>query len=374
MVDQLNETIKQIKERDFSQASERAIEQSIILKVLSNLGWDTFNDQEVFPQYMIDNKKVDYSLRINGQNKVFIEVKKTSEELERHQEQLLNYAFRSGIKIAILTNGIDWWFYLPLLEVHWKQRKFYSINLKSQKEDEIAYRFVDFLSKNNMLSDKAIEIANQYHSSNLKREIVMKSIPIAWNSIIGEHNEILVELLLEETEKISGFLPEKNDIDSFLNKVNSGSVSFDVSDEKDFSDVEEEYAKEENGLTNVQEKQQVHARPQRYVPKKSKRTILKVTLNNNKVIQEDKAIDTFIKVVQFFGISNVMQNVSINSVYPLIIDKEQLKEYDNRFYKKIADTFYIYSNTSTTIKKQYLENIAAQLNQQISIEIVDKYA
>jgi len=369
MVDELIETIKRIKEKDYSQASERVIEQSIVLKLLSKLGWDAFNDEEVFPQYAMDNKKVDYSLRISGQNKVFIEVKKTSEELEKHQEQLLNYSFRSGIKIAILTNGIDWWFYLPLLETPWEQRKFYSINLKSQKEDDISNRFRDFLSKSNIQSDKAIEMANQYHSSKLKHEIVMKNIPIAWDTIIKDHNDLLVELLIEETEKKCGFLPEKDEIYIFLDRVKCDRIIIDTPDERDFSDIEEEAE-----LHNDQQKQERYGRPSRYLSKKSKHTILKVTLDNNKVIQEDKAIETFIKVVEYFGIGNVMQHVSINSVYPLIIQKEQLKEFDNRFYKRISDKFYVYSNTSTTTKKQYLESVAEQLKQKILVEIINKSA
>jgi hypothetical protein len=27
--------------------------------------------------------------------------------------KLLNYSFQEGVKLAILTNGIAWWFYLP---------------------------------------------------------------------------------------------------------------------------------------------------------------------------------------------------------------------------------------------------------------------
>jgi hypothetical protein len=88
---------------------EAATKQAIVLRILSMLGWDTFNVDEVTPEYSISGKKVDYSLRVNNANKTFIEVKKTSEDLENYhnQEQLLGYSFQEGVKLAVLTNGIS---------------------------------------------------------------------------------------------------------------------------------------------------------------------------------------------------------------------------------------------------------------------------
>ena len=67
---------------------------------------------------------VDFALRHRGVNKVFIEVKKVGAKFEAHQEQLLNYSFNYGVKLATLTNGLTWWFYLPLQEGRWEQRRF----------------------------------------------------------------------------------------------------------------------------------------------------------------------------------------------------------------------------------------------------------
>jgi hypothetical protein len=94
------------KLQSFDEASTK---QAMILSVLKVLGWNPFNIEEVYPEYPVDNKneRVDYSLTHNGKNKVFIEVKKVTEDLDKHQEQLLNYSFREGVKLAILTNGIS---------------------------------------------------------------------------------------------------------------------------------------------------------------------------------------------------------------------------------------------------------------------------
>jgi len=122
---------------------EAATKQAVILRILKSLGWDPFNIDEVYPEYSVGSKRVDYALKSNGRNKVFIEVKKVNEDLEKHQEQLLSYSFQEGVKLAILTNGISWWFYLPLREGSWEQRKFYTIEIYDQDIEDIVRKFDD---------------------------------------------------------------------------------------------------------------------------------------------------------------------------------------------------------------------------------------
>ena len=113
------------KDRRLLSFDEAATKQAVILRILKALGWDPFNIDEIYPEYSVGGKRVDYALRHNGRNKAFIEVKKVNEDLEKHQGQLLNYSFQGGVKLAVLTNGISWWFYLPLHEGSWEQRKIY---------------------------------------------------------------------------------------------------------------------------------------------------------------------------------------------------------------------------------------------------------
>ena len=48
-------------------------------------------------------------LLINQKKRVFLEVKRASENLESHEKQLLEYSFTEGIDLAVLTNGLVWW-------------------------------------------------------------------------------------------------------------------------------------------------------------------------------------------------------------------------------------------------------------------------
>lgn len=204
------------KSRNLSSYDEAATKQVVILRILKALGWDPFNIDEVYPEYSAGDRRVDYALRYNGRNKVFIEAKKVNEDLEKHQEQLLNYSFQEGVKLAILTNGIGWWFYLPLREGSWEQRKFYTIEIYDQQSDDIVNKFEEFLSKENVISDRAIENAEKLYNGKQKQYLIEETLPKAWKKITTEPDELLVELLAEETEKLCGYKPDNEKVEEFL--------------------------------------------------------------------------------------------------------------------------------------------------------------
>ena len=208
---------------------EPSTKQLVILPLLNKLGWDPFSIGEIQPEYSVGGKKVDYSLRVNNLNKVFIEVKQTATDLSKHQEQLLNYSFSEGIKLSILTDGITWWFYLPLHEGNWEQRKFYTIVFHDQQAEEIAQKFTDFLLKDNIISGKAIENAESVFKSKQTREIIQRNIPKAWNKLVTEQDEALIELVAITTEKLSGYKPEASAIAGFLSANPSLAITSSVS-------------------------------------------------------------------------------------------------------------------------------------------------
>jgi len=219
MKEQLITFIENLKEdKRIVSFDEAATKQAIVLRLLSILDWDTFNIDEVSPEYSVGGKKVDYSLRVGSGKKVFVEVKKTGEELENHQEQLLNYAFQEGVKLAILTNGITWWFYLPLHEGSWEQRRFYTIDVLQQETEEIVSKFIDFLSKENITSGVAIQNAETTYKSYKKQNILEETLPQAWNKIISDGDETLIEFISETTEKLCGYKPDSEMVDRFISK------------------------------------------------------------------------------------------------------------------------------------------------------------
>jgi len=217
MSEKLLQLINQLKsDKRLVSFDEASTKQAVILRILSLIGWDTFNIDEVVPEYSIAGKKVDFSLRHSNANKTFIEVKKIGEDLERHQEQLLNYSFQEGVKLSILTNGITWWFYLPLHEGSWEQRKFYTIEIYDQNAEEIVGRFIDYLAKENVISGKAITNAEAIYESRQKKYLIKETLPKAWNKLISEPDELLIDLIAESTEKLCGYKPDHSTVEDFI--------------------------------------------------------------------------------------------------------------------------------------------------------------
>jgi len=206
------------KDKRITSFDEAAAKQAVILRLLSILTWNTFNVEEVKPEYSVGGRSVDYSLRIANVNKVFLEVKRIGEDLEKHQEQLLNYSFQEGVKLAALTNGITWWFYLPLYEGSWEQRRFYMIDILQQECNKITSKFIDFLLKDNISTGKAIQNAEAIYKSQKKQALIKNTLPKAWNKILSEGDDLMTDLVSETTEKLCGYKPDSEVVKQFLSE------------------------------------------------------------------------------------------------------------------------------------------------------------
>lgn len=218
--------INQIKaNQNFFAVDEANTKNSAIAPILNILGWNVFDITEVRLEYPVENRKIDYSLRLQEQNKVFLEAKKASEaDLERHQNQLLDYSFREGVELAILTNGITWWFYLPLERIPWEQRKFFTIDLNEQSIEDCIEKFQSLLSKMNVGNGTAYQNAKMLFESRQKNKIIKENLPKAWQKLVSEPDEMLVELLNETLEKICGYKAEDNQVAEFLNQLFSPQI------------------------------------------------------------------------------------------------------------------------------------------------------
>ena len=163
MVDQVRREIERIQgyisNGRFTQFDEANTKATAIEPILRELGWDVVDPDEVRREHSVGNRSVDYALFCDDTLKVFIEAKNGGEPLERHQQQLLDYAFAEGVEIAVLTNGSTWWFYLPIRAVSWERRKVVTVELDQQDSTETAQKLVDVLNKENVCSGRAIQNA-----------------------------------------------------------------------------------------------------------------------------------------------------------------------------------------------------------------------
>lgn len=145
-----------------------------------------------------------------------IEVKRAGEELRKHQQQLLEYAFKLGINLAVLTNGFEWWLYLPLEEGRWEERRFLDINIREQFFEIISEQFKRFLSKKEVKDGFAVNKARELKNKNKIQILIDATIPEAWNALLEEQNELLLDLLAEKVREICSYHPDEKQIKDFV--------------------------------------------------------------------------------------------------------------------------------------------------------------
>ena len=220
MAETIAEAVVQIKNTiSLSSLDESATKQGVVLRLLNLAGWNPFDVSQVVPEYTVGKRRVDYALRPGSANAVFIEVKRPGEHLENHQQQLLEYCFQEGVKLAALTNGRTWWLYLPLQAGNWEQRRFLTIDLESQMPDIVEERFTAYLSQDSVIGGRAVSDAEDLVQSQQRAEITSKAIVEAWSQIVEAPDEILVDLISETAERICGFKPEPELVDQFLSRL-----------------------------------------------------------------------------------------------------------------------------------------------------------
>ena len=195
---------------------ESATKQSVVLRMLGLCGWDLFDLSQVAPEYTVGSRRVDYALMPGTANAVFIEAKRLGENLANHQQQLLEYCFQEGVRLAVLTNGQTWWLYLPLQPGSWEERRFLTIDLASQEPATVEQRFMEHLSQENVSDGRAVRNAEDLVQSQQRAGIASRTIVEAWNQIVATPDDLLVDLISEVTERICGIAPDREMVEQFL--------------------------------------------------------------------------------------------------------------------------------------------------------------
>ena len=196
---------------------EGATKQGLVLRLLSLLGWDIFDVDEVCPEYSINSNSVAYALKVKNSYNVFIEVKRVQKKLDNYQKGLIDFASQEGVNLSILTNGLIWWFYLISAQGDWQKKWFLSIDFIKQKPEHIATQLIDILTIEKISKGQALKTAKVLHEEK-NQKIAADFIPQAWNQIIAQPNKIFVELLSDTTEKVCGHRIESSRIEKYLKK------------------------------------------------------------------------------------------------------------------------------------------------------------
>ena len=216
MKERLATAIKGIRsDKKISTLDEKSTRAEVIDPVLERLGWDKFGEDFVI-EYSVPGGAVDYALHVRNMPKVFIEAKNPREDLRRHVDQLVTYCAKHGVPLAALTNGLNWWFYLPLKEGTVEARQFCRLDISVQDISEICNRLIEFLARENVYSGVAVENAEAHLQRLHEARNVDKALPQAWQDLIAGPDDMLVELINEKVEYLCGVKAGANHIKEFL--------------------------------------------------------------------------------------------------------------------------------------------------------------
>ncbi|GAB6134570.1 type I restriction endonuclease [Thermococcus prieurii] len=97
--------------RKLYERNEEAVKQHLIGEIMTALGWDWNNPEEVRPEERTEDGRADYALLLNGEIVAFLEAKNLSVNVIKRDEplrQLARYCFSRGVRYGILTNGAKW--------------------------------------------------------------------------------------------------------------------------------------------------------------------------------------------------------------------------------------------------------------------------
>ena len=201
MTETFETTLARLKsqESDFDSRDEHAVEIGAVLPLLRQVGWNTENISEIYPQHGLpDGSRVDYDLQIDGESRILIEVKRWAHTLDdEDEEQLADYCRLAKPKLAVLTSGRSWRLYLPPTRgKSTPLRKFLDFDITTVQPMEAESAFRSFLARDSMLEFKPTEYAaNRLHREIQGLEKLKEVLTEAWNELATD-KDALAEFVL----------------------------------------------------------------------------------------------------------------------------------------------------------------------------------
>lgn len=204
----LKELILQLSERLCRQKNEALTEEatkiSFILPFLKSLGYDIFNPSEVRPEADCDygsrkDNKIDFIVSIDKTPAILIECKHWTENLCNHIHQLARYYPASDARVAVLTNGVQYYIFADLNKINIMDKEpFYTFDISNMSDDDI--EIINMLSKENFNEQAIISKARDIMDYNIIYETLQKEL----SDPSTEFVRFMYRKSIRSTESISG--------------------------------------------------------------------------------------------------------------------------------------------------------------------------
>jgi hypothetical protein len=196
--------------------NEQAISQGIVLPVLQELGWDTWDTAVIWPEYKTIEGRVDFAICHPPTKPAdFIEVKQPG-KAEESVRQALEYGFHAGVPFVVLTDGRTWSFYLPAEQGSYEDRRVYKLDLFERPSVEAVEILRRYLECSRVKSGEALDTARKEYRSRSRRSEAKAAIPEAWRELVEKGNEDLVDLVAGAVESKTGVRPDNDEVAEFL--------------------------------------------------------------------------------------------------------------------------------------------------------------
>jgi predicted type IV restriction endonuclease len=311
--------------------NEASVSQGIVLRLLNILAWPTFDTQVVIPEYGVEGTRVDFALcHPPSKPLVFIEVKQVG-KIEGAEKQLFQYAFHTGVPIAILTDGREWHFFHPSGQGDYRERRVYKLDLIERNSEESATRLNRYLHYQSIRTGEAVEAIKADYEKVVQQRQVATRLPEAWSKLVEEADEFLLHAVAEKTESLCGYRPTDEQVLNFLKSL----------------------------------KRKID--PDNGKRRSSRNPGLFVTMPDGGEINHKVSAITFAEVVEKLGVERVR---NLNKVYiiPIISTSKH-----HTYNQHKSGRYYIMTHSDTKTKKRLLEEIASELGESLlKVEIVEK--
>lgn len=330
--------------------NEQSISQGVILRLLSALEWPVYNTQLVIPEYNIQGRRVDFALCAHKNKPViFVEVKQPGNTIGA-DKQLFEYAFHAGVPFAIVTDGKEWHFYLPAEIGSYDERRVYKLDLIERDIQESAYRFERYLAFNKVANGNALENAREDYKNVSKERQAKANIPIAWNKLLEEKDEMLFDIVSEKVESICGFKPTRKEILSYLLSLQPIVVGA---------------AKPSTSEVTVSSPKP-NISPITKPTKSPDRAKIKVTFPDGHEICKQKVADTMVEVIRRIGFEKVRSlNIQMYGFPIISVTKYEQEKYN---WSEATAGLYVFTHSSTDKKLSQLNEINDALSLGLRIE------
>lgn len=129
---------------------EQNTKTSLIEPILSALGWDIHDPDEVFKEFKAErsDKPVDYALKLMREPRLLLEAKGLGENLSDRKwiAQVLGYAVVAGVEWCVLTDGDEYRFYNATVKLDAEEKLFCQVRL-TQDDPEKVVRVLGLIAR-----------------------------------------------------------------------------------------------------------------------------------------------------------------------------------------------------------------------------------